>query len=168
MTQVTSYQTNETPASNRALTEPGLTKRFRPDEGPHIGAPPPLSSDLPFADFIDPLTCKNIVDNESFPEGDWEQICRLKDTRPGVNKRVIPVDLRPYCMLVVSTVEPNTEVEGHSHDEGIIRFIVEGSFTLNGKRYTAGDWVFVPSGMLYEICTSEGYTAVAGYYTWCR
>lgn len=126
-----------------------------------------LSTDLPFESFIDPLTCEQIVDNKSFKFGDWNQICRFKESPPGVEKRVIPVDLRPFCMMVITTVQPGTHVFKHTHDEGIIRYVLRGSFTLNGREYRTGDWVFVPYCMTYEIITSEGYTVIAGYYTSC-
>ena len=128
---------------------------------------PALASDLQLTDFIDPESSKEIISSKTFPRGDWNQICRLKNTPPEINKRVIPVDARSYRILVVTTVAPNTRVPNHSHDEGVVRFITQGSLTLNDVDYHAGDWVFTPEGSSYEIYTSEGYTAVAGYGTYC-
>jgi quercetin dioxygenase-like cupin family protein len=81
---------------------------------------------------------------------------------------VVPVDLKDVRFLVVSTVEPGTEVSSHSHDEAILRYITSGSLTLNGEEFGAGDWILVPRDAPDEILTAEGYTAVAGYGQACK
>lgn len=134
----------------------------------HTAAKPPMSTELQFSDFINPLECRNIVDNSTFSFGDWNQICKFSDVPNGVAKQVIPVDLRPFCMMVITKVDPGTHVPKHAHDEGIIRFVTHGSLRLNGQNYSAGDWVFVPYLVPYEISTDEGYTVIAGYYTSCN
>ena len=127
-----------------------------------------LSCDLPFTKFATHKGHTEIISNMNFKEGDWNEVCRLKKSSPGVHKRVIPVDFRDFCMLVVTEVAPNTAVKKHSHDEGIVRYVIKGSFLLNGTRYKKGDWVLVPEGVPYEITTKSGYVVIAGYRTWCK
>jgi hypothetical protein len=92
--------------------------KTRPEQAPAAKEVPSLETELQFNDFLNPESCTEIVSNKTFPLGDWNLICKFKDTVPEINKRVIPIDARPYCMLVVTTVEPGTHVPEHSHDEG--------------------------------------------------
>ncbi len=115
-----------------------------------------LHTNLGFKDFIDPAKATQIITSKTFPHGDWNQISRVtKIPFPSVQQRVLPVDIRAFCMLVVTEVGANTTVPRHRHKEPIIRFITKGSLILNGVFYQAGDWIFVPEGVHYEIQTTE-------------
>lgn len=127
-----------------------------------------LSCDLKFDKFATHKGHEEIISNKNFKEGDWSEVCKLRSSSDSVYKRVIPVDFRDFCMLVVTEVAPNTTVKKHSHKEGIVRYVIKGSFILNGVRYKAGEWVLVPEGIPYEITTKSGYTVIAGYRTWCE
>ena len=125
-----------------------------------------LKTELPFERFLSPTNLTQIVSNQTF-EYDWSKVCELDQEFEGVYKRVLPIDFREFCMLVVTKVAPGTTVPSHGHKEGIFRYILEGSLTLNGVPYRAGDWIVVPTGMPYKITTEEGYKAIAGYLQAC-
>lgn len=127
-----------------------------------------LSCDLTFDKFATHKGHTEIISNKNFKEGDWNALCKLKKSPPNVHKRVIPVDFRDFCMLVVTEVAPHSSVKKHSHAEGIVRFVISGSFNLNGVKYDEGDWVLVPESVPYEITTETGYVVIAGYRTWCE
>jgi len=127
-----------------------------------------LSCDLSFTKFATHKGHQEIISNHNFKEGDWSVICKLKKSPPNVHKRVIPVDFREFCMLVVTEVAPHSSVNKHSHAEGIVRYVIKGSFILNGVEYREGDWVLVPEGVPYSITTESGYIVIAGYRTWCE
>ena len=127
-----------------------------------------LSCDLSFEKFATHKGHTDVISNQNFKEGDWNTLCHLKKSPPNVHKRVIPVDFRDFCMLVVTEVDPNSVVKKHSHAEGIVRYVIKGSFVLNGVTYSEGDWVLVPEGVPYEITTESGYIVIAGYRTWCE
>jgi anti-sigma factor ChrR (cupin superfamily) len=126
-----------------------------------------LQAAITFEQFLNPKHQKAVVSNKNFALGNWNDLCRLQGSPKGVRKRVLPVDFRDFCMVVVTDVEPGTDVASHGHDEGIVRYIIEGSLRLNGVTYDAGDWILVPPGMKYEIHTDTGYKAVAGYLAAC-
>jgi hypothetical protein len=71
-------------------------------------------------------------------------------------------------MLVITKVSPGTFVARHAHEEGIVRYITEGSLVLNGVDYPAGDWILVPEGVSYEIQTVDRYSAISGYLEACK
>jgi mannose-6-phosphate isomerase-like protein (cupin superfamily) len=127
-----------------------------------------LRAKLPFTDFVSSKTAKDLITNYDFHGGQWSELCRMETKFGGVYKRVLPIDFRDYCMLVVTKVAPGTSVPRHAHKEGIFRYVLEGSFTMNGHDLRAGDWVVVPEGMPYEIQTVEGYTVLAGYLMACE
>ncbi|MEJ1409100.1 MAG: cupin domain-containing protein [Candidatus Sedimenticola sp. (ex Thyasira tokunagai)] len=127
-----------------------------------------MDIDISFDDFVNPKTSNEIVSNKTFDKGDWNEVCMMRKAFSGTKRRVLPIDFRDFCMLVVSEVEPNTTVPKHVHKEGIARYIISGSLVLNGEEYKAGDWILVPEDTPYEIFTEEGYTAIAGYLQACE
>jgi quercetin dioxygenase-like cupin family protein len=128
---------------------------------------PAMDSDLPFEEFVDSENVREITSSKTFRDGEWQQLTRLRGFSEGVHKRVVPVDLRPFRTLVITEVEPGTKVEPHAHDEPILRYVMSGSFILDGETYVAGEWVLVPKGIAYGIETTEGYVTIAGYGVAC-
>jgi hypothetical protein len=126
-----------------------------------------LECQLTFPEFQHPGRATGIVSSRSFRDGRWSELCQLKTEFEEVSKRVIPIDFRDFCMIVLTEVAPCTSVTEHGHKEGIARYITEGSLILNGQTYEAGDWILVPEGMTYEIYTETGYRAVEGYLQAC-
>ena len=126
-----------------------------------------LDTKLSFSAFVSPKNTSTIISNKNFPHGDWSECFEISHRFEGVYKRALLIDFRDFCMLVLTKVAPKTNVPQHSHKEGIFRYIIEGSLTINGEHYRAGDWLVVPEGMPYEISTIEGYTAIAGYLMAC-
>lgn len=127
-----------------------------------------LNTDVTFDQFIDPMEEKSTIDSRNFPLGSWRDVCKFHRSVEGVSKFVVPINIKEYCMLVISEADPGTKVKKHSHDEGLIRYVMKGSLVQNGVRYEAGDWVFLPQGQPYELYTEEGYTAMCVYRTWCK
>jgi hypothetical protein len=122
-----------------------------------------LKCDLPFEEFIDPLSITEIVDSRTFRNGDWKPLTNLKNALRGSSKNVIPVDLSYSQILVVTTGKPGSVTPTHSHDEPVLRYIVEGSLYLNENHYSKGEWVLVPANFPYTIRTDEGYVVVNPY-----
>src|SRR4051812_36443995 len=52
---------------------------------------PELQSDLPFADFIDPLKATEIVSSKTFHEPAWRNKSRLRGFGTGIHKTVLPI-----------------------------------------------------------------------------
>lgn len=127
----------------------------------------PLACEMPFEDFIDPTQIKEIVDSRNFRDGEWSRLTYLTDSPDGSHKRVVPVDTGFYHLFVITNVAPGKIVDTHQHDEAILRYVVSGSFTINGEKYSAGEWVVVPANYPYRIETKDGYTVVAGYGQAC-
>lgn len=128
-----------------------------------------MHTDMPFEDFIDPYALKNIVDSRTFDSGNWRPKTKLKDFQNGIDKVVIPVDISQYKILVVTETAAGRTIKAHSHDdEPMFRYLLSGSFKLNGIEYSIGEWVIVPVGMTYEIHTDTGYTTLAGYGMSCQ
>ncbi|MFD4549412.1 cupin domain-containing protein [Streptomyces sp. NPDC058466] len=127
-----------------------------------------LSSELDFQDFISDPGQTEIIDSETFRDGQWRDLTRQSNFKPSVNKFVIPVNIAQAKFLVLTEVEGPTTVKSHAHSEPILRFVISGRFKLNGKAYSPGDWVYVPAGADYEISTEEGYTALMPYGEPCN
>ncbi len=117
--------------------------------------------------FLEPEDIKQIVSSKDFKSGDWEKQTTLTGFPNGVNKVVLPIKYSGYDMTVVTTVESETRVPKHSHDETVFRYIIKGSLQINELYFSEGDWFLVPEGLPYEIYTKEGYTAITGYSEAC-
>lgn len=126
-----------------------------------------MDSSLGLDEFLKPSAVTEIVSSKSFRDGQWKPLTTLKGFPIGVEKRVVPVDLEDFRIFVVTSVAPGTNVSSHSHDEAILRYVIRGSFELEGVEYTEGEWVLVPSGVAYGISTADGYTTLAGYGQAC-
>jgi quercetin dioxygenase-like cupin family protein len=126
-----------------------------------------MESELPLEEFIDPENTKDIVSSQTYRDGDWQRLTKLAGFPAGVGKSVIPVDAKSFRILVLTQGEPNTQVASHSHDEAILRYIVQGSLTINGTTYREGEWVLVPAGLNYTVESDEGYFTIAGYGEAC-
>lgn len=70
--------------------------------------------------------------------------------------------LNVYCFAVAADAKTKVPLHVHKGD-AVCRYILDGSFTLNGTKYEAGEWVIVPKDKPYEIATEEGYHAVVAY-----
>jgi len=127
-----------------------------------------VQAEIKFKQFCNADEIKEVISNKNFPLGDWNKLCKMEDFFEGVAKKVIPIDLLDFCMMVVTEVEPETQVPMYCHEECIFRFIMEGSLTLNGVDYKAGDWLIVPEEFEYEIYTKTGYKALASYRMGCN
>jgi quercetin dioxygenase-like cupin family protein len=126
-----------------------------------------MKSELPFEDFINPDEVREIVSSKNYRDGEWDRLTRLRGFPAGVEKRVLPVDLQNFRILVLTTAERGTNVASHSHDEAILRYVVSGSLAINGITYGAGEWILIPRDQVYSVETEEGYTTIAGYGVAC-
>lgn len=126
-----------------------------------------FNAEIQVHEFLNPNEVNEIVSSHDYRNGDWRSLGALRGLPSGVHKNVIPVDLIDTRFLVLTAVDPGSTVDAHSHDEAVVRYIVNGSLTLNGQQYGAGDWVIVPRGAEYRIVTTTGYTAVVGYGVPC-
>lgn len=127
-----------------------------------------FKAELSFSDFVDPFSIEKVTSSKTFQNGDWEDDAQLSDFTNGIRKIVLPIDITRFRILVSTTVAPGRTIKAHHHDdEPQFRYIVSGSFTLNGELYTAGDWVIVPTGHTYEISTIDGYTTLGAYHQNC-
>jgi quercetin dioxygenase-like cupin family protein len=128
-----------------------------------------MKSGLQFDSFIDPYAIKDLVSSKTYKKGQWRSLTALQDFTNGIQKSVLPIDITEYKILVLSQVAPGRLIKAHKHDdEPQFRYIISGSFKLNGETYHAGDWVIVPQGYDYEIYTETGYSTFAGYGMSCQ
>ncbi|MCY7961446.1 cupin domain-containing protein [Bacillus inaquosorum] len=126
-----------------------------------------LNCTLPFTGFIDPYSIKEVISSKTFQNGQWQTLTKLKNFPDGVNKSVFPFDLTSFKILVLTQVKGENHIKPHKHDEPQFRYIISGSFKLNGESYSSGDWVIVPQNHEYEIFTETGYTAITPYGMKC-
>lgn len=128
-----------------------------------------MHSDMPYDDFVDPYKITEIVDSRTFMGGAWRSLTTLQDFTNGIDKFVLPIKLEQYRIFVVTRVVAGRIIKSHSHDdEPMFRYLVAGSFDLNGIKYNTGEWVIVPIGLNYEIYTEDGYTSIAPYGMSCE
>ena len=129
---------------------------------------PTFEFDLDPATVINPLTQKEIVSSKSFLGGNWMD--RTKHNlfkEPEVKKWFIPIDGTHWNIDIITIVEPLTVIPEHVHDEPVLRYVLDGSFELNGELYSTGDWVLVPAGVRYAIQTRTGYKILSRYSENC-
>lgn len=132
-------------------------------------AMPKFEFNLDPSQIINPLTLKEIVSNKSFLGGKWlEQTKHNLFKEPEIKKWFIPVDCSYWNIDVITIVEPLTGIPEHVHDEPVMRYVLSGSFELNGEIYQEGDWVIVPAGQRYQIQTREGYKILSRYHDQCK
>ncbi|OHU68829.1 hypothetical protein BKG86_01885 [Mycobacteroides chelonae] len=127
-----------------------------------------LSSEIDFDEFISDENSSGIVDSRTFREGGWLGLTKQAAFAHPVSKHVIPVDTSDTKFFVVTEINGPHETSEHSHAESILRYVVSGSFELNGKPYSAGEWVYVPARTPYSIKTAKGYKTLAGYGMACE
>lgn len=128
-----------------------------------------MHCELQFSSFIDPYKISQITTSRSFMNGEWRAKTTLQDFKNGIDKFVLPVDVTQFRICVVTTVASGRLIKRHRHvDEPMFRYLISGSFVLNGESYQSGEWVIVPQGMEYEIYSYEGYTTLAGYGMSCE
>ena len=130
--------------------------RFQPER---------FACELDDASIVDAWAANCIVDNESFADahGNEKLIHRQFKNHSSISKKFIPVDLSFFRQAVLTEVKANTLIKSHKHDEPMLRYVLDGSFALNGKQYSPGDWVLVPKNTDYEIHTLTGYKTLAMY-----
>jgi len=84
----------------------------------------------------------------------------LKDG--GIKK--VPWPLYDINMLYTVTVPPGTHVRRHSHDQDILRHVIQGSLTINDSiKVKEGMWVIIKANTPYKIDTENGYISIVGY-----
>ena len=128
-----------------------------------------MHSEMPFSQFIDPYSIKEIVSSRTAFDFDWKEKTRLQDFTNGIDKIVIPVDITKAKIWVLTQVSAGRLIKRHKHeDEPMLRYITRGSFLLNDEKYIEGEWVIVPTGHEYEIYTYTGYTAMMPYGMSCQ
>jgi len=85
----------------------------------------------------------------------------------GFEKYQLPFVLQP-SQLFVTHAPAGAKVAEHSHDEGDgIRFIASGSVIHQGVELTAGDWMFIPKGVRYNIEIGPAGATMAYCYCCC-
>jgi len=111
--------------------------------------------------FIDPFNIKEIVDKNNFKQhfSIIRDICDPSIAFDGVTEDPIPVDFSGLPDGRFMSVKGGTHVPKHAHEGPVFRLITDGEAIVNGKSYTAGDWMVIPDGYAYEVNTEKGYTA---------
>ena len=126
-----------------------------------------LNSEIGFADFLSAESTREIVDCHTFSDGNWKQLTRQNNFPENIKKHIFPVNINYANFVVLTEVDPEVKVRPHIHDEPMFRYVLKGTFHLNGKYYEEGDWVFVPAGVPYEMETQTGYTTLGCYGVHC-
>lgn len=118
---------------------------------------------------IDPPMLTEIVSSKSFLNGKWKELSRHKlFNEPEVKKWFIPVDCSYWSIDIVTIVDPLTVIPNHQHTEPVMRYVLDGSFELNGVEYSRDDWVIVPAHFSYSIQTRSGYRILSKYHDECE
>ncbi|QEN87714.1 cupin domain-containing protein [Labrys sp. KNU-23] len=126
-----------------------------------------LHSVLKFSDFLSEERAKEVTDSTQFMGGKWKELCRQTNFSPNIAKYIIPVDIGYANFLVLTEVPAGAVTKAHAHDEPMFRYVLSGSLELNNRSYEAGDWVYVPKNVPYEITTKTGYSTLSGYGQAC-
>lgn len=130
---------------------------------------PQFECDLESNLIIDPTKLTSIVSSKNYLNGDWMSRCKHKlFNEPEVEKWFIPVDCSYWNIDIITNVDPLTIIPEHEHDEPVLRYVLSGSFVLNGVEYSEGDWVIVPANVRYSIQTRPGYKILSRYFDECK
>ena len=102
-----------------------------------------------------------IIDKESCQDCLTTDVGELFDSSEplGVIHDDIPVNLTGLGHVRLTEVKPNTKVETHSHPSPTFRFVMDGDLTIEGKTYTKGDWLAIPTNYEYSVETKNGYAS---------
>jgi hypothetical protein len=86
-----------------------------------------------------------------------------------IQKYELPIDMLP--LRVAKTIFlPGSHVKSHTHPPhsveapgGGLRIIASGSIEFENRKYSAGDWFFVPNGRAYEFVTDPHIETIVFY-----
>ncbi|MDB5530743.1 MAG: hypothetical protein JWR51_3846 [Devosia sp.] len=126
-----------------------------------------LSCDLTEGEIIDPTTIRELISSTTYLAPNLEKKTSHRGSTEKIKKSYIPIDFTIWDQCLVTSVEKQTHIQSHSHDEPLFRYVLEGSFRINGILHKAGDWVLLPQNFVYEIDTEDGYKTISHYYTIC-
>lgn len=126
-----------------------------------------LNSEIGFDQFVTDDKANGIIDSRTFKGGEWKKLTRQQNFPANISKNIIPVDIGYANFVVVTTAQPGTKAARHSHDEPQLRYVISGGFTLNDQHYGPGEWVFVPTGLEYEMESDTGYVTLGCYGVAC-
>ena len=126
-----------------------------------------LNSVLKFDEFLSRKGTREIVDCNTFLDGNWKENTRQNNFPENIRKYIFPINISYANFVVLTETDAGTEVGPHVHDEPMFRIVIKGCFELNGTHYNEGDWVFVPAGMSYEMSSKTGYTTLGCYGVEC-
>jgi hypothetical protein len=93
------------------------------------------------------------------------RLLKTLNSPPGFEKWQLPFAFFNPTNSYITVGEPDSKVKPHAHKEGSgMRFILEGSFVLNGQNLMAGDWFYIPEGAEYSFTTGHrGVKLFASY-----
>lgn len=130
---------------------------------------PEFNFDLDQSLVIDPAKLTEVVSSRSFLEGAWLEKTKHKlFNEPELKKYFLPIDFSYWNLTLISIIDPLTMIPRHAHTEPVFRYVLEGSFLLNGQEYDRDDWLIVPENFAYEIETREGYRVLSKYHDQCQ
>ncbi|GLI23473.1 hypothetical protein XFLAVUS301_31470 [Xanthobacter flavus] len=130
---------------------------------------PIFACDLEYIDIIKPDEITEIVSSKSFLDGKWLSKTKHKlFNEPELRKYFIPIDFSCYSLQLISIIEPGTIIPEHSHTETVYRYVLDGSFELNGLKFERDDWILVPKDYKYSIITETGYRVLSAYHAECQ
>ena len=94
-----------------------------------------------------------------------QSLLKTLNSPPGFQKWQLPFSFFHPTNVYVASGKPGATVPSHSHDEGAgMRFIIQGSLTIHGKRLGPGDWMYIPKGLPYSFKVGpKGVRFVAKY-----
>lgn len=79
-------------------------------------------------------------------------LLEVKNVPDGFTKWMLPIYLDGPSQQYFSFSAPHVKVPRHSHDEGDgLRVILHGTIIYNGVELGAGDWMFIPKGVVYDF-----------------
>ena len=93
------------------------------------------------------------------------QLLETMNSPRGFRKWQLPFSFFSPTNLYITMGEPGVSVRKHSHNEGAgMRFILQGSLSLNRKRLDPGEWAYIPRGEPYSLKVGpEGVRMLADY-----
>ena len=81
---------------------------------------------------------------------DMREDLRVSGLPEGFEMWQLPVTVG-RTLQFIGVAAPRARMPAHRHNQPVLRVILSGSITYEGKELTAGDWMYIPAGKEYSF-----------------